>query len=181
MEKYTKDSYSFLLSEFPGNIIYDRYKALLTQIVAIVNEFGLGNDDVFINTDNLCQSLLDYFTDISRIKEFHGMEKINVQKIYSYTLYWFLKRNPIQIRRQLDNKFNSINEKVALIMLVPRIFIEQNVELPADDNGKAEKKLIEFLKLLYYNFKFRVYTQQSLELMLSAFFSGCCMIHQKEA
>ena len=41
--------------------------------------------------------MLDYFTDISRLKHFHQAKHINSLKVISYETYWLLRRKPIQI------------------------------------------------------------------------------------
>ena len=61
-----------------------------------------------------------------------------------------------------------INEKVFTCMLISKMLKEAGVD-PDSNNPR----LMPFLKLIYYNFKFRTFTQQSLELMITAFFCGC--------
>ena len=170
---FTKDTrYQFLLEYFPANKIHMRYKALWADVVKVVESFGLENK-VRIDEESFQMVIIDYFTDIARLKDFQDIKRVNVDKIYGYELFWFLRRHPIQLLEGTLNNFD-INEKVALGVFIPRILAESG--LPYDlksQNKEFRDRLKPFIDLLFYNFKHRTYTQQSLELMIDAFLSGC--------
>jgi hypothetical protein len=88
-------------------------------------------------------------------------------KIYGYQLYWFLRRHPVQIIQNFPKNFD-INEKVAIALFFPQILKEAGIN-PAEPPGEVG---YDFVNLLFYNMKYRICTQQSLELMIGAFFSG---------
>ena len=130
-------------------------------------ELGL-IDQVIINTSLLGKAIVDYFEDIDRLKEFEEIDRVNVDKIYGYELFWLLRRRPIQIiDKSLDETFLYINEKVCIAILIPKMLEEMGI-----DKSESNPRLRNFLDLLYYNLKYRHYTQQSLELMIESFFCG---------
>lgn len=145
-----------------------RYENLLTQIQDVLEALGI-LDKVTINTDLLGQVVLNYFEDVDRLKKFEGIERTNEDKIYGYETFWLLRDKPIQvIDSNMPNEYLYINEKVFTCMLISKMLKEADIQ-PDSKN----MRLMSFLQLLYYNFKFRNFTQQSLELMITAFFCGC--------
>jgi hypothetical protein len=170
---YTKDEhYKFLLDFFPGNIIHIRSNALWNDIVKVLE--GSGHDEkVRIDEETFQMVIIDYFTDVARIKDFHLIEKINVNKIYGYGLYWFLRRKPIQILEPFADYFD-INEKVAIGVFLPKILKEAGITYTQNtQDEQLRKRMATFVNLLFYNLKYRLYTPQSLELMIEAFLCGC--------
>jgi hypothetical protein len=160
------DHYHFLLEYFPDNVIFIRFRTLLSEVIAILKKMDI-TDKVRIDIESFKMMILDYFTDIARLKDFQNIEHTNVQKIYGYQLYWFLRRHPIQIVQNFPKNFD-INEKVAIALFLPKILKEAGIN-PARPSGEAE---YHFINLLFYNLKYRTYTPQSLELMIEAFFSA---------
>lgn len=145
-----------------------RYENLLTQIQDVLEALGI-LDKVTINTDLLGQVVLNYFEDVDRLKKFEGIERTNEDKIYGYETFWLLRDKPIQvIDSNMSNEYLYINEKVFTCMLISKMLKEADIQ--PDSKNMC---LMSFLQLLYYNFKFRNFTQQSLELMITAFFCGC--------
>ena len=122
-----------------------------------------------IDMDLLKKAVIDYFVDTVRIKEFHNIPYTRTEKIYSYTAYWLLKRKPIQVTREFNGS-PFINETFVTAYLLNAIFTEKNI---AYEKCVNKDNLHEFLVLLNYNLKYRQVSQQSLELMIKAFYSGC--------
>ena len=170
---YIKDKhYQFLLQYFPGNIMSMRLKALWVDTNNVIKNLGL-KDKVCANEESFCNIIVDYFTDIARLKDFQDIKRTNTDKIYGYELFWFMRRHPIQLLANDPNLYD-INEKIALSVFLPRILAEAG--LPYDhknQNKEFQKRLKTFIDLLFYNMKYRAYTQQSLELMIEAFLCGC--------
>lgn len=153
-----------LATKYP---IEKRFNNLLEQMQAVLERMGI-IDQVLINTDLLGKAVVDYFEDIDRLKDFEGIVRVNVDKIYSYGTYWILRRQPIQIiEKDLEEKFWYINEKVCIAIMIPKMLEEMGISL-TEKNPRFE----QFLDLVYYNFKYRLYTQQTLELMVESFFCG---------
>ena len=160
-----KEYFEYLSKKYP---IKERYINILTQIQDILEALCI-MDYVNINTDLLGLALLDYFEDVERLKEYEGIDRVNVDKIYSYETFWLLKRKPIQIaNNQISEEYLHINEKVLTFILIAKMLGETGKGY--DD---INPKLRGFIDLIYYNLKYRLFTQQSLELMVSGFICGC--------
>ena len=170
---FIKDKhYQFLLKYFPGNKIYSRFKTLWDDTVKVIESYKLENK-LRIDEESFQMIIIDYFMDTARLKDFQDIKRTNVDKIYGYELFWFLRRRPIQLLENLPQKFD-INEKVAIGVFIPRILAE--ARLPYTSKNQTEefrKRLNIFINLLFYNIKYRTYTQQTLELMIESFLAGC--------
>ncbi len=168
MSKEGQDFIQYLLDTYP---VKERYTNILTQMQDILEAMGI-IDDVYINTTLLGKAILDYFEDVDRLKKYEGIEHTNVDKIYGYETFWLLRRSPIQLptEKELDAKYIHINEKVFEAIMIAKMLKEKNIKI--DNCGD---NLLPFMELLYYNFKYRIYTQKSLELAIKGFFCGCDM------
>jgi hypothetical protein len=165
---YIDEHYQFLLEYFPGNIMFLRFKTLWYEVVKIVKSKKL-EEKIRIDEESFQMMVLDYFTDIARVRYFQQIDHANVNKIYGYQLYWFLRRHPIQIVQSVPDNFD-INEKVAIALFLPKILRDTGIEYSkASQDSLYKTELSDFVNLLFYNFKYRTYTQQSLELMIKAF------------
>ena len=170
---FVKDEhYKFLLKYFPGNKMPIRFQSLWADTVMVIEKTGL-EDKLRIDEESFQMVIIDYFTDIARLKDFQDIERANVDKIYGYELYWFLHRHPIQLLEGVPDNFD-INEKVAIGVFLPRILTEAGMPYTEEmQNSEFRGRLKVFIDLLFYNLKYRHYTQQSLELMIEAFLCGC--------
>lgn len=163
-----KEYFKKLAQKYP---IQERYKNLLTQIQDVLESLGIMNY-IQINTGLLGQAVLDYFEDIDRVKEYEDIKKINVDKIYAYETFWLLKRKPIQIIcEENTQQYLHINEKVFTFILIAKMLAE--MKKGYDDQND---KIASFIELIYYNLKYRLFSQKTLELMISGFFCGCSFI-----
>lgn len=145
-----------------------RYCKLLIQIQDLLEAAKI-MDYVRVDEKLLGYAVLDYFEDIDRLKDFEGIERTNVAKIYGYETFWLLRDKPIQITSsEIPWEFLFINEKIFAVILFAKM-------LRAAGAGPDSKsaQLLPLLKLMYYNFRYRQFTQKSLELMVSAFLCGC--------
>jgi len=165
------ENYQFLTEYFEVPKLHDRYESLYADIINTIEKIGIDNK-AQVDEESLQMVILDYFTDIARLKDFHSIELANTDKIYGYELFWFLRRHPVYI---LDETVNlNINEKIAIGVFVPRILSEAGLPYNVDQQSDDYKKRLKvFIDLLYYNMRHRIYTQQSLELMIQAFQCGC--------
>ena len=120
---YVKDKhYQFLLEYFPANKMPMRYQALWNDLIKVVEGFGL-DDKLRIDEESFHMAVIDYFADIARLKDFQDIKRANVDKIYGYKLFWFLRRHPIQLLEDMPEHYD-INEKVAIGVFLPRILAE---------------------------------------------------------
>jgi hypothetical protein len=56
-------------------------------------------------------TVLGYFSDIMRLKDFHKIERVNDLKILAYETSWLLKRKPLQIKDSNDLNFAFCNKQ----------------------------------------------------------------------
>ena len=155
--------------------IPSRYKAILDQMQDIIKAEGI-QDKVQVNEDLLGKAIIDYFEDIDRLKQYEEIDRIKTSKIYAYETYWLVRRKPIQIiGGGCEEKYLYINELACTMMIIIKMHKEANVEIRLGD-----EQLGEFTQLLYYNLRYRKFTQQSLELMIEAFYLGCSRKKTKE-
>jgi hypothetical protein len=170
--------YLYENKHFERDDIVKRFKSWLERIDDCLFKRGL-SEVTRIDCSLLSYAVLDYYVDILRIKDFHGMEKVNVKKIYSYGLYWLLKKKPIQLIQDVEEKYLYLNEKVLLMCTLKMMFAELKVDIDKDID---EKIFLDYITLFYYNLKFRTYTAKSLELVLeSMYFSFKGYIKNKKA
>ena len=151
--------------------IAKRYRKLLEALYSFINIKGIARS-VTVDHKILKRAVCDYFIDVATIKEFHGIEKVNFEKIYGYTAFWLLRRKPIQV----DTSATLFNGSEFVNELWVAAFIISNCLSGKKLDGKkcAENATFnKFQSLLFYNLKYRPITQQSLELMVEAFFCGC--------
>ena len=143
-----------------------RYEALYNQMYSYIEKSGYSNA-VKINDIILGFMLVDYFTDIERLKEFHGVNHINSIKLISYTVYWLLRRKPIQIIKS-DKTLQYVNERFALALILEFLSSKDKQHIAIRTNAGLKA----FRELVFYFFKFRQFNAQDIELMITAFFAG---------
>lgn len=171
MSEEEREYREYLMETYPFE---DRFRNLLKQIQDLLAALGL-LDQVRVDTRVLGQVLINYFEDIDRVKGFEKMKRVNVDKIYAYESFWLLRGKPLQIITQdIDMKFLHINEKIVTALLFIKMMKEMGISYDMEN-----PRLATFMELVYYNFKYRVYTQQSLESMVSGFFCGCAFCRVK--
>lgn len=165
--------YSELFEKDTEGKIESRYELLLqemTEFIASIN----AQDKLVVNERLLMHTVLEYFSDIQKVKNAHDLEHANDYKVFSYMAYWLLKRKPIQILAWEDDDENLVfaNEKFVLTMLMGFLLHEKETRPLAGDDLDSYRGFIESL---YYYLKFRRPDPQALELILMAFQSGKIM------
>ncbi len=105
-------------------------------------------------------------TDITRLKNFHKIERVNKDKIISYECSWFLRRKPIQLLRDDREEMVYINEKFVLLMLVNHLTAEKIDSI-------SEKILMNnFCESLLYYLKYRDCSPKIIEMIILSFKAG---------
>jgi len=160
--------YKDIIETFTEKKIRDRYRRLLVSAQEFIK--GMNYDDhVVCNETMLMLVVLDYFSDIKRLKEFHEIEHTNETKIFAYETSWILKRKPLQIKGSNDQKYSFCNEQFAYSQIM--FWLKKN-EGEDGANALAHKDLERFSNTLFYYLKYRNYNPQALELMLVSFDAG---------
>ena len=162
--------YSELVDSFGPEKIEARYIALYDYLEAFIKRSKY-EDKVSIANSVLNQTVVDYFTDIYRLKEFHKIDHINYIKIHAYTAYWLLRRKPLQIMKddEEDIELAFVNENFVASYLLQFLTgkYEKVIILEAD-----RQDYIEFVENMKYFFRYRTITPQMIETMLESYMAG---------
>jgi hypothetical protein len=162
-------NYSELLEQVGEETISQRIKIVSQEMKDFLKQNDLC-DVAYIQEMALTHAVMDYFSDIQRLKDYQKIEHINEVKIKAYETFWILKRKPIQLIGQIDDDRKLyVNEKFLLTRLTSFMLGEKILEPLVGEKGIAFKN---FLDTLYYYLKFRRCDAQSIELMLLAFKAG---------
>jgi len=151
-----------------NEIIIHKFAIFLRALHNFIDRNKL-NKKVEVNRYILAQLVVDYYVDSVRVKEFHKIKNTNTEKTYAYSAYWLNRRKPIQIIKNFKG-CEFVNEVFVTTYLISNIASEKGYDNAAMDKNPMFK---QFQTLLFYNLKYRITTQQSIELMIEAFFFGC--------
>lgn len=161
--------YDDLVSAVGEEVIESR----IWQISREMLDFLRANDleqIAYVHQMALAHAVMDYFSDIQRLKDYQKIEHINEIKIKAYETFWLLKRKPIQLKEQLeDDRLLYVNEKFLMTRLTSFMLGDEINRPIVGEKGVSFKN---FLNTLYYYLKFRRCDAQSIELMLLAFQAG---------
>lgn len=163
-------NYEDLLQEFTENVIRSRYAFLHKECGEFLKSMNL-SDVVRVDEVLLMHAVLDYFSDVSRLKKFHHINHINEIKVISYESFWLLRRKPLQVvREDQDSDFLSfVNEKF-VFSRIAAFLVEARMDQVLRESDK--KAFLNYLDTLYYFLKYRQYDAQMLELMILGFKAG---------
>lgn len=165
------DDYSDILAEFGKDRINNRFQNFCTAYQEFVVVSHIEND-VTLNSFSLLHAVLDYFTDISRLKKFHKIEHTNSFKIVAYEISWLLRRKPIQILKDETEELVYVNEKFVL-SYVMSYFTKLVGSDFYDGLRENNKRVIDgYVNSLYYYLKYRNCNSQTLEFALLSLGAG---------
>ena len=158
--------YAYILEHYTIEALQERFGVWYSEAQKFIQKKGL-NEYATINSRRLGYAVCDYFADMIRMKEFHGIDHANLNKVYAYSSYWFLRRQPIQLVSNVEKDTD---------LYINELFIVNN--LIAKLKGHCthqeiiqKQALLEMAHLWFYNFKFRIFTAQSLEVAICSFFA----------
>lgn len=127
-------------------------------------------DVLTICEEALQKTIMDYFADVYRLKEFHHIANINMTKIVAYEVYWILRRKPIQIQKQpASTKVVFANEGFATTFIAHEYLTPEETEPLSPDKEEA---FFKYLEHIFYHLKYRCIDKQCLEFMLYSFETG---------
>lgn len=168
----TYAKYDELVAVVGEEVIESRIKQIGQEMLDFLKIHNL-EEYAYIHEMALTHAVMDYFSDIQRLKGYQQIEHVNEIKIKAYETFWLLKRKPLQLKKQIeDDRILYINEKFILSRLTSFI-LEEDINMPLVGNKSTVFK--NFLDTLYYYLKFRRCDAQSIELMLLAFKAGRIM------
>lgn len=166
-------NYEEIIQEFGQETVQSRFEQIFEEMKAFIRSQKL-QEIVRIDDIVLMQALLDYFSDVCRLKNYQKIKHINGIKIKAYETFWLIQRKPIQLvsDKMEDDRMIYVNEKFVLSRLVSYL-LEDESNKPIV--GEKQKAFQNFLDTLYYYLKFRRCDPQSIELMILAFKAGQLM------
>jgi hypothetical protein len=165
----TYANYEEILKYFGEDKVASRIEQIYTEMEDFLKVYDL-NDVAYVHRMSLDHAVMDYFSDIKRLKDYQPIERVNEFKIKAYETFWLLKRKPLQLFNQVeDDKLMYVNEKFLLMRLASFMLDDKMTEPLIGDKGKAFKN---YLDTLYYYLKFRRCDPLSIELALLAFEAG---------
>lgn len=162
--------YEDIVAEFSEQVIKNRYSSLYKESSSFLESLGI-RDHVRIDETILTHAVMDYFTDISRMKEFHHMRHISERKVLAYETYWLLRRKPLQVLKAGGGEefWAFLNEKFAFTRIASFLTRDQKAIVL---NESSKKTLLSFLDTLYYFLKYRNYDPKMLELVIMSYQAG---------
>lgn len=161
--------YDKLVADVGQDVIEKRIKQISQEMLDFLKTYQL-EEVAYIHEMALTHAVMDYFSDVQRLKEYQEIEHINEIKIKAYETLWLLQRKPLQLKGQLeDDRFLYINEKFILTRLAS-FMLGEDINKPI--LGEKSTAFKNFLNTLYYYLKFRKCDAQAIELMLLAFKAG---------
>ena len=151
--------YSELVDSFGQEKIEARYVTLYEYLESFIKRNKYDKNVVIANSV-LNQAVVDYFTDIYRLKEFHA-----------YTAYWLLRRKPLQIvvDNEEDIELAFVNEKFVASYLL-QFLRGEHEKVVILENDRQD--YIEFVKNMEYFLRYRTVTPQMIETMLESYMAG---------
>jgi hypothetical protein len=146
-----------------------RYETQLTIAADFIEKMGY-QDIVRIDELTLFYATFDYFSDILRLKSYHGIECIAEEKRVAYETYWLLRRKPFQkIKSGEDGVY--VNEQFAVSNILH--YLNDNC---LDHNGVdlilTLPTMQFFTETLFYYFKYRQLNAQMIEMVILSFKAG---------
>lgn len=161
--------YDQLVSVVGENVIESRIQQISQEMLDFL-EMNELKEVAYLHRMALTHAVMDYFSDIQRLKEYHQIDHVNEIKIKAYETFWLLKRKPLQLKTQIDDdRYLYVNEKFLLTRLTS-FLLGDDINRPII--GEKSVAFKNFLDTLYYYLKFRKCDAQSMELMLLAFKAG---------
>lgn len=174
-----QQNYIELIKEVGEKEFDSRFSELQKQINEFLDAAGYAFREekggcVECNDRILYHVILDYYSDIRRLKEFHVIKHTKTDKNIAYLAYWILKRKPIQVPNFIEkDKDIFINERFVCYIITYECVQQKQKE---SGNYKLDeqsmKKYDRYIDLLLYFLKYRECSAQMLELLIETFKMG---------
>lgn len=170
MRGYKELDYKELFDKVGSEKFDERFEEISNQIDAFIREAGYDTEYVVCNERILYHVLLDYYSDILRLKEFHEIEHTKTDKVMAYMIFWIVRRKPIQICRFSEEERDIfVNERFACTLLLGECLLKNNDK---NLNEEQAKRFDKYIDLLLYYFKYRQLNPQVIELIIESFKIG---------
>lgn len=169
MAERKEDTYRSLIKKI-GEKAINEFMAFLQEQCEHFLQGASYKGSVVCNDRILFHAILDYYSDIERLKQFHPVENVRTNKVFAYIAYWILRRKPLQfVTNNIEETDIFVNERFAMFLVINECLLEGvNYALGVDE----QKKFDEYLDFLFYYFKYRECSPQALELLIETFKMG---------
>lgn len=122
-------NYDELVNVVGIDVIESRIQQISQEMLDFLKSNEL-EDFAYIHEMALTHAIMDYFSDIQRLKDYHHIEHVNEIKIKAYETFWLLKRKPLQLKQQIeDDRLLYVNEKFLLTRL-SSFMLEDDINMP---------------------------------------------------
>lgn len=162
-------NYDEIVKHFGRDVVKERFEELLALYQHFIDSQNL-KGKVVIDGMALGNAVMDYFSDISRIKDFHPIEKVNTTKICAYECSWLLRRKPLQIL-QPDEDCAFCNEQFIFLRILQHLS-EDSIKIDEISSIFNNEKMLSFMETLIYFIKYPTVSPQTLELAFQSFIAG---------
>lgn len=168
-ELYT--SYDDIVNKVTLQRVQERFRDLNQSYIDFIESENI-SDKVKVNSFMLIHAILDYFTDIARLKDFHKIDHTNSYKTLAYEISWLLRRKPLQVLEDENESLVYINEKFILSYAF-NFITESKKSIRYQELNEVKKQCFHgFIESFYYHLKFRNCDPQVLELAMLSFEAG---------
>lgn len=166
--KKKEQDYIYLVNKHKADII-DRCNNLERRAQEFIRNKGYVGS-VIVNHAMLNIMVIDYFADLDRLKDFHDIEHANKNKITAYTVYWWLRRRPLQVVVDNENTIENakdneklvyVNEEFATSLILKDIFDIDKEEI------KSNEKMRKYFEHVFYYLKYRLLDAQAIEWLMA--------------
>ena len=156
--------YQEIVNAFTEERILERKEYIYIVAKDLIKRHKLDSSDYHISLPIIDEVAVNYFSDFKRLKDFHLLERGNRIKIASYMSYWIIRERPIQLLKDhySDRTSLKLNQLLAFTVIFDVIFTQEHIF--TNDLWR----LNNFVDLLLYTFRYRVFTAQTIELALQA-------------
>lgn len=168
-----RTDYQELLKDIGKDNFNSRFDELLKQINAFLSEAKY-DESVNCNERILYHALLDYYSDIARLKDFHEIKHTKTDKKMAYLVYWIQRRKPIQFGEYLSKEKDIfVNERFCCYLLINECLLQSsdaaiNIKLDEEKMSMFDR----YIDMVYYYLKYRQVDPQVLELVIETFKAG---------
>ena len=163
-------NYDGLLEEFSEEVIQSRYAVFYEEIEEFAKSLGI-REKIQISESLLSHAVLDYFTDISRLKHFHQAKHINSLKVISYETYFAMReKTNFSFRNAIASDVSSSTRIWIGFLRIAKYLMGDGKRVILSPETK--KGFLNYLDSLFYYLKYRNYDAEMLEMMLMGFKAG---------
>ena len=145
-------------------------RQLILEIQNYLQKLGYKENQYFISGLDLIDIIIRVDKRLAYFGYFHNM-KINDKKKAALYAYWISKLRPVKIIDDgLKNKIGNIkvNEKIAINHLLGVLIARGQIKLGSGKDEVILDSRSRFLRELYYSFRFRNFTIDSMIILADA-------------